>query len=644
MDERPDTVLVAEVLNGQREAFCALVRRYQDYAYGLAIGKLSDFDLARDVVQEAFLHAYRDLAKLRDPERFAGWLHGIVRNVAYRTVRDLRRFGEIAEDLCRGAQPYARTLAPDESAEAGERRDLVRQALDELGEPNREAVSLYYVDGFSYGDIAAFLDVPRSTVKGRVQRGRAQLREELVMVEETFREQQLPEDFAVEVRRLLEHAAPRGEEREPALKRIAQIGKPAVKPLCEALEGTAHTVQRLAARALCAIGDRSALVPLLRWADPWQNVFRNGIVLRIEGMREALLAIVRGERDGNLEAAIRVLGHAEGDAEAYECILPIFRCTDPALRNARHMAMASLCEIRPDSATEIIGEAVSGPDLDLRRRACIYATWLNRAVLPPLDGCMKALGRSCMLAGELAMRHGEEGRAALEQALRAGSDDQRIAAAMALARTRMDEAFDVLKQEFLAASQGTKWHRELSFTLARWYGPKLTEWAAAEGDRLLDNPAVVWALTRSRPKAGLTAIVGLFRKGSPSVRRAALRILARQRGVSFLPELRQCLRAGRPGKVAQEAFRQMLRLGEPALPTAEDMFESEHWTERKAATCLLKHWGMLTQEQHARAKEDPHVAVRHAAELPFENPQAVEWAKWHPKWHKRLERMKPKGK
>jgi len=65
---------VAKTLAGDGEAFARLVRRYQDYAYGTAIGLLSDFDLARDAVQEAFLLAYRDLGKLRDAERFAaGW-------------------------------------------------------------------------------------------------------------------------------------------------------------------------------------------------------------------------------------------------------------------------------------------------------------------------------------------------------------------------------------------------------------------------------------------------------------------------------------------------------------------------------------------------------------------------------------------
>ena len=80
MDEISQVRLVEEALAGDREAFCALVRAYQDYAYGVAMGILPDFDLARDVVQEAFLAAYRNLPKLRGASRFGGWLRGIVRN------------------------------------------------------------------------------------------------------------------------------------------------------------------------------------------------------------------------------------------------------------------------------------------------------------------------------------------------------------------------------------------------------------------------------------------------------------------------------------------------------------------------------------------------------------------------------------
>ena len=159
MDERPDAVLVAEALAGEVEAFCALVRRYQDYAYGVAIGVLSDFDLAQDVVQEAFLSAYRDLRNLRDPARFAGWLRGIVRHTAHRALREMGRLRALAEELKRTAEPFTPSPAPDQSAEDAERRDMVRRALEQLSERNREAVSLYYVNGLSYTQIATFLDV-----------------------------------------------------------------------------------------------------------------------------------------------------------------------------------------------------------------------------------------------------------------------------------------------------------------------------------------------------------------------------------------------------------------------------------------------------------------------------------------------------
>jgi hypothetical protein len=65
--------------------------------------------------------------------------------------------------------------------------------------------------------------------------------------------------------------------------------------------------------------------------------------------------------------------------------------------------------------------------------------------------------------------------------------------------------------------------------------------------------------------------------------------------------------------VAQEAFWQMERLGNAALPVALEMLASEHWTERKAAVCLLRRWGKLTAGQKAKAEQDSHVAVRHAA-------------------------------
>jgi hypothetical protein len=57
----------------------------------------------------------------------------------------------------------------------------------------------------------------------------------------------------------------------------------------------------------------------------------------------------------------------------------------------------------------------------------------------------------------------------------------------------------------------------------------------------------------------------------------------------------------------------MQRLGEAAMPTVRQMLDSDHWTERKAAYCLLRRWKVLTPELRQRGQADTHVAVRHAA-------------------------------
>jgi RNA polymerase sigma-70 factor (ECF subfamily) len=621
MDDRPDSALVAEVLAGQREAFCTLVRRYQDYAYGVAVGIVSDFDLAQDVVQEAFLSAYCDLAKLRDPARFGGWLRGIVRNTAHHALRDREQASPLDEDVPSIAQRLGRAQSPEEMAEQAERRAVVRQALERVGARNREVVSLYYIDGLSYADIAGFLNVSRETVKGRLQRGRAQLREELLMVEDTFREQRLPDDFAAEIKRLLDTWAARGVESKQEIERLAKIGPPAVDLLCEALADPRPAVHRAAANALCAIGDPRALGPILKaWkASRWHRRFQSARVLGVPGVREECLKALREGDRNDQWWAVEALSHAKGDDEAFDAVYQVFR--DP--QGERIGALEALCDIRPEAAVGVIVEALG--DADLRLRADAAWTAVKRGLLPPIDACLKAFvggadwGARC--AAALVLKHGEEGVTALERVLHTGSRAERVAAALALAHRGDREAFEVLLGEIIRDRQGPSVETLLR-ALAAHYGPQSAAWMAASAGRLAEVPALVRALARSRATVRDSTIEMLLRDPRPSVRTAAVKILARQRGAGFLLELRRRLREGRPGKVAREAFWQMLWLRDAALPTAQAMLDSEHWTERKAAVALLRRWGKLTPDQQAQATKDPHVAVRVAAR----------W--WHQRWER----------
>ncbi|MEW6751421.1 MAG: RNA polymerase sigma factor, partial [Candidatus Latescibacterota bacterium] len=231
-----DNELVTQTLAGRQDAFALLVRRYQQYAYGVAVGLLSDFQLAQDVVQEAFLAAYRGLGRLRDPESFGSWLHGIVRHTAHRARRQLEQARRLQEELLPGGELLPEPPRPDAALEAEERRRLVQRALAQLSDASREAVGLYYADGLSYAEIARFLDITEAAVVGRLQRARARLREELEVVKEAFADEELPPDFAAEIRRLLQEVAAEQRDAVQAVRRLVEIGGPAVAELSQSLE------------------------------------------------------------------------------------------------------------------------------------------------------------------------------------------------------------------------------------------------------------------------------------------------------------------------------------------------------------------------------------------------------------------------
>jgi len=654
MGEQTDAELVADVLAGQRDAFASLVRKYQDYAYGTAIGILSNFELARDVVQEAFLSAYRDLRRLREPDRFAGWLHGIARNTALNALRELRRVQELARQMSHEAEPPDPAPTPDRSAEEAERREIVMGALGNLGEKNREAVSLYYVDGLSYADIAGFLDVTEATVQGRLQRGREELRKELRMVKDTFDKEKLPEDFSAEVQRLLGAAAEHGRRGDAAVNRLAHdamerltaIGAPAVDPLCEALGDPSIFVRRAAARALCRIGDARALRPILRLLyarDAWRyvKVLGDSRILRIPGMRAEMLRLL-DEDDGDERGwAINVLAHAVGDDEVYDRLLALFRdATMPT--GLRCQALSALCRLKEGVVGELVCEALAAPPI---RRRSGWAWWiaLSQGHALPIDLCVPGFARevapiSRWMAGQLILRHGDEGRAVLDDLLRTGTPDQRAAAAVTLAREHGADVFEALMAELIDGYQHRKWQRIVAREAMHHYADDLIAWVGAEGVPR-DRPALAWVAAKLRIAAGRGSADDILHYGTPASRMAAVQTLASERGAAFIPELRRCLLEGRPRKVAQEAFWQMHRLGDDALPAALEMLASEHWTERKAAVCLLRRWGKLSKEQRLAAASDSHISVRHAAEW---HPVYVEAAEsGHRTWRRNLRNDTP---
>lgn len=178
MDSRTDAELVARVVGGDVEAFAPIVHRYRDAYARYAARILGDRDEAEDVLQSAFVRAFRNLGSCRNPERLGSWLFQIVinecRTFAMRRSNRDRRI--VRDDLVLGQVPAP--LAPEPDVLPLE----IQRALDRLSPDHREAFVLKHVEQMEYDEIARLTGVGVSALKMRVKRACDQLREELAGV------------------------------------------------------------------------------------------------------------------------------------------------------------------------------------------------------------------------------------------------------------------------------------------------------------------------------------------------------------------------------------------------------------------------------------------------------------------------------
>lgn len=190
--------LVDAAKAGDVAAFTDLVQRYQAMAFGYAWATTRDFDLAEDAAQQAFITAWRNLARLEHSERFGGWLRAIVRFECLHLLR-ARRGPHLPIDLAAGIA--AADPTPADLAEANDALDGIVAAIGALPEAERTAAVLYYIHDNSQRDVAAFLDLPLSTVNNRLRSARKRLRQEGLahMAPEAFRNHSLPDDFAARI-------------------------------------------------------------------------------------------------------------------------------------------------------------------------------------------------------------------------------------------------------------------------------------------------------------------------------------------------------------------------------------------------------------------------------------------------------------
>jgi RNA polymerase sigma-70 factor (ECF subfamily) len=184
-DSAIDQALVERVQQGDKRAFDLLVKKYQHKVLTVVGRYISDHSEAQDVTQEAFIKAYRALPKFRGDSAFYTWIYRIAINTAknYLVSRG-RRPPDSDVDVADGelfetGQRLRDVNSPEAQLLTDEIQRTVWQALDELSEDLRAALTLREFEGLSYEEIAEILGCPVGTVRSRIFRAREAVDEKL---------------------------------------------------------------------------------------------------------------------------------------------------------------------------------------------------------------------------------------------------------------------------------------------------------------------------------------------------------------------------------------------------------------------------------------------------------------------------------
>jgi len=178
--------LITAAQRGDLNAFNALISRYQNLLFGIALRMLNDEDTASDAVQEALISAFSKFRTFRGGS-LRSWLARVTVNACYDELRRKRRQrevpleqfnmeGEEVEDLMWMIDPAA---LPEERYESYELEGAIQRSLNQLTPAYREVVVLVDIEGLSYEEASIAARVPVGTVKSRLARARLQMRSSL---------------------------------------------------------------------------------------------------------------------------------------------------------------------------------------------------------------------------------------------------------------------------------------------------------------------------------------------------------------------------------------------------------------------------------------------------------------------------------
>jgi len=182
-----DLDLVRAVKAGDATAYRGLVEKYQQRIYHVVYGMVRNQEDARDLTQDAFIKAFRNLERFREDSRFYTWLYRIAMNVTIDFTRRRARAPVSAgaeedvavRDADRGIEDARRDDGPGRQLERKELHTAILDAIEQLPDTHRQVILLREVEGLAYKEIAEVLEIKEGTVMSRLFYARKKLQEML---------------------------------------------------------------------------------------------------------------------------------------------------------------------------------------------------------------------------------------------------------------------------------------------------------------------------------------------------------------------------------------------------------------------------------------------------------------------------------
>lgn len=180
-----ESQLVKLALKGDQTAFAELVELYQEKLYHMAYRMLNNRQEAEDVVQETFLRVYNNLERYNDTMKFSTWIYRIATNLCIDRLRKRKPVYSLDAESneYEGLDGYSMIPSDDRTPESelllSETQRIIHQAIDTLPPKYKTVMILRYIHELSLQEVGDILNMPVTTIKTRVHRGREFLRKKL---------------------------------------------------------------------------------------------------------------------------------------------------------------------------------------------------------------------------------------------------------------------------------------------------------------------------------------------------------------------------------------------------------------------------------------------------------------------------------